>query len=91
VRSNRCAVATGAGGRGGEYRLIVIMVLLGASMDAHLVLARTAQTLMTGDGTMPGFCFLYVPLLSPYGIEECGAGFQHLKDKLGNRIERSSE
>jgi putative acyl-CoA dehydrogenase len=88
VRSNRTrAVAVGAGGRGGEYRLIGHKWFFSAPQcDAHLVLART------GDDTLENgaiSCF-YVPRYAPDGSKN-GVQVQQLKDKLGNRSNVSSE
>ena len=88
VRSNRTrAVATGASGRGGEYRLIGHKWFFSAPQcDAHLVLARTGES---GDEKGPISCF-YVPRFAPDGSKNA-VQIQQLKDKLGNRSNVSSE
>ncbi|MGA7816701.1 isovaleryl-CoA dehydrogenase [Caballeronia sp.] len=88
VRSNRTrAVPVGAGGRGGEYRLVGHKWFFSAPQcDAHLVLART------GDDTPENgaiSCF-YVPRYVPDGSKNA-VQVQQLKDKLGNRSNVSSE
>jgi putative acyl-CoA dehydrogenase len=85
VRSNRTrAFPEGAGGRGGEYRLIGHKWFFSAPQcDAHLVLARTGQE----NG--PVSCF-YVPRFAPDGSKNA-VQVQQLKDKLGNRSNASSE
>ncbi|MDR5855812.1 isovaleryl-CoA dehydrogenase [Caballeronia sp. LZ062] len=84
VRSNRTrAEPIGAGGRGGEYRLVGHKWFFSAPQcDAHLVLARTA-----GAGGLS--CF-YVPRFAPDGRKNA-VHVQRLKDKLGNRSNASSE
>jgi putative acyl-CoA dehydrogenase len=84
VRSNRTrAHAIGAGGRGGEYRLIGHKWFFSAPQcDAHLVLARTAD-----EGGLS--CF-YVPRFTPDGRKNA-VHVQRLKDKLGNRSNASGE
>jgi putative acyl-CoA dehydrogenase len=84
VRSNRTrAHALGAGGRGGEYRLIGHKWFFSAPQcDAHLVLARTSD-----EGGVS--CF-YVPRFAP-GAQKNAVQIQRLKDKLGNRSNASSE
>jgi putative acyl-CoA dehydrogenase len=102
VRSNRTrAVAAGAGGRGGEYRLIGHKWFFSAPQcDAHLVLARTGESGGGGGGDggdQPGnaeekgpvSCF-YVPRFAPDGSKNA-VQVQQLKDKLGNRSNVSSE
>jgi putative acyl-CoA dehydrogenase len=91
VRSNKTrAVATGAGGRGGEYRLIGHKWFFSAPQcDAHLVLARTGGTGESDDGNGPVSCF-YVPRFAPDGSKNA-VQIQQLKDKLGNRSNVSSE
>jgi len=91
VRSNKTrAVATGAGGRGGEYRLIGHKWFFSAPQcDAHLVLARTGGTDESDDGKGPVSCF-YVPRFAPDGSKNA-VQIQQLKDKLGNRSNVSSE
>jgi putative acyl-CoA dehydrogenase len=88
VRSNRTrAVATGAGGRGAEYRLIGHKWFFSAPQcDAHLVLARTGEN---SDEKGPISCF-YVPRFAPDGSKNA-VQIQQLKDKLGNRSNVSSE
>jgi putative acyl-CoA dehydrogenase len=88
VRSNRTrAVATGAGGRGGEYRLIGHKWFFSAPQcDAHLVLARTGDNAQENG---PVSCF-YVPRFAPDGSKNA-VQVQQLKDKLGNRSNVSSE
>jgi putative acyl-CoA dehydrogenase len=88
VRSNRTrAVATGSGGRGGEYRLIGHKWFFSAPQcDAHLVLARTGESLQESG---PISCF-YVPRFAPDGSKNA-VQVQQLKDKLGNRSNVSSE
>jgi putative acyl-CoA dehydrogenase len=88
VRSNRThALATGAGGRGGEYRLIGHKWFFSAPQcDAHLVLARTGESLQESG---PISCF-YVPRFAPDGSKNA-VQVQQLKDKLGNRSNVSSE
>ena len=65
VRSNKTrAVATGAGGRGGEYRLTGHKWFFSAPQcDAHLVLARTDGNAQENG---PVSCF-YVPRFAPDG------------------------
>jgi putative acyl-CoA dehydrogenase len=84
VRSNRTrAYALGAGGHGGEYRLIGHKWFFSAPQcDAHLVLARTSD-----EGGLS--CF-YVPRFTPDGRKNA-VQIQRLKDKLGNRSNASSE
>jgi putative acyl-CoA dehydrogenase len=91
VRSNRTrAVATGAGGRGGEYRLIGHKWFFSAPQcDAHLVLARTGGGNEIADAKGPVSCF-YVPRFAPDGSKNA-VQVQQLKDKLGNRSNVSSE
>jgi putative acyl-CoA dehydrogenase len=91
VRSNRTrAVATGAGGRGGEYRLIGHKWFFSAPQcDAHLVLARTGGDTDADDGKAAISCF-YVPRFAPDGSKNA-VQVQQLKDKLGNRSNVSSE
>jgi len=88
VRSNRTrAFPEGAGGRGGEYRLIGHKWFFSAPQcDAHLVLARTGGN--TGENG-PVSCF-YVPRFAPDGSKNA-VQVQQLKDKLGNRSNASSE
>src|SRR5471032_3044874 len=88
VRSNKTrAVATGAGGRGGEYRLIGHKWFFSAPQcDAHLVLARTGGDIQENG---PVSCF-YVPRFAPDGSKNA-VQVQQLKDKLGNRSNVSSE
>ena len=88
VRSNRTrAFPEGAGGRGGEYRLIGHKWFFSAPQcDAHLVLARTGGN--TGENG-PVSCF-YVPRFAPDGSKNA-VQVQQLKDKLGNRSNVSSE
>jgi putative acyl-CoA dehydrogenase len=88
VRSNRTrAIATGAGGRGGEYRLIGHKWFFSAPQcDAHLVLARTGDNAQENG---PVSCF-YVPRFAPDGSKNA-VQVQQLKDKLGNRSNVSSE
>jgi putative acyl-CoA dehydrogenase len=88
VRSNRTrAIATGAGGRGGEYRLIGHKWFFSAPQcDAHLVLARTGGDT---EENGPVSCF-YVPRFAPDGSKNA-VQVQQLKDKLGNRSNVSSE
>ena len=91
VRSNTTrAVATGAGGRGGEYRLIGHKWFFSAPQcDAHLVLARTDGTADSAQENGPVSCF-YVPRFAPDGSKNA-VQVQQLKDKLGNRSNVSSE
>ncbi|MFT4432160.1 isovaleryl-CoA dehydrogenase [Caballeronia sp. 15715] len=91
VRSNRTrAVATGAGGRGGEYRLIGHKWFFSAPQcDAHLVLARAGDDTDADDGKRPVSCF-YVPRFAPDGSKNA-VQIQQIKDKLGNRSNVSSE
>ncbi|SAL28241.1 acyl-CoA dehydrogenase [Caballeronia udeis] len=91
VRSNRTrAVATSAGGRGGEYRLIGHKWFFSAPQcDAHLVLARTDGTDDNAQENGPVSCF-YVPRFAPDGSKNA-VQVQQLKDKLGNRSNVSSE
>jgi len=91
VRSNRTrAVASGAGGRGGEYRLIGHKWFFSAPQcDAHLVLARTGESAESADEKGPISCF-YVPRFAPDGSKNA-VHIQQLKDKLGNRSNVSSE
>jgi len=88
VRSNKTrAVATGAGGRGGEYRLTGHKWFFSAPQcDAHLVLARTDGNAQENG---PVSCF-YVPRFAPDGSKNA-VQVQQLKDKLGNRSNVSSE
>ncbi len=88
VRSNRThAVAVGAGGRGGEYRLIGHKWFFSAPQcDAHLVLARTGDEAQENG---PISCF-YVLRFTPDGTKNA-VQVQQLKDKLGNRSNVSSE
>jgi putative acyl-CoA dehydrogenase len=88
VRSNRTRAAPlGAGGRGGEYRLIGHKWFFSAPQcDAHLVLARTGES---SDEKGPISCF-YVPRFAPDGSKNA-VQIQQLKDKLGNRSNVSSE
>ncbi|AOK21965.1 DNA alkylation response protein [Burkholderia ubonensis] len=83
VRANTTlATPTGAGGRGGEYRLRGHKWFFSAPMcDAHLVVART-------DAGGPS-CF-YVPRWRPDGTKNA-VEIQRLKDKVGNRSNSSSE
>jgi putative acyl-CoA dehydrogenase len=92
VRSNRTrAMALGAGGRGGEYRLIGHKWFFSAPQcDAHLVLARTGESAgESADEKSPISCF-YVPRFAPDGSKNA-VQIQQLKDKLGNRSNVSSE
>ena len=91
VRSNTTrAVATGAGGRGGEYRLIGHKWFFSAPQcDAHLVLARTDGTADSAQENGPVSCF-YVPRFAPDGSKNA-VQVQQFKDKLGNRSNVSSE
>ncbi|WP_244847466.1 isovaleryl-CoA dehydrogenase [Caballeronia sp. SL2Y3] len=84
VRSNRTrAEPLGAGGRGGEYRLLGHKWFFSAPQcDAHLVLARAS-----GEGGLS--CF-FVPRFAPDGRKNA-VHVQRLKDKLGNRSNASSE
>ncbi|MDN3922898.1 isovaleryl-CoA dehydrogenase [Roseateles violae] len=83
VRANTTAATpTGAGGRGGEYRLRGHKWFFSAPMcDAHLVVAKTA------DGAPS--CF-FVPRWRPDGTKN-PVQIQRLKNKLGNRSNSSSE
>ncbi len=84
VRSNQTrALATGAGGRGGAYRLVGHKWFFSAPQcDAHLVLARA-------DGQDGLSCF-FVPRFAPDGSRNA-VQIQRLKNKLGNRSNASSE
>ncbi len=84
VRANTTvATPTGAGGRGGEYRLHGHKWFFSTPQsDAHLVVART------GEGG-PFACF-YVPRWRPDGTLNA-VHVQRLKDKVGNRSNASGE